>query len=104
LSPYDHAGFCTERFNDTTCSLNVSNRYTDQILDVDTGLYYYNARNYDPELGRFIQADTIVPSAANPQSLNRYSYVYNNPLNHIDPTGHVGSSGLLGALIKMVER
>jgi hypothetical protein len=55
----------------------------------------------EAELGRFIQADTIVPSAANPQSLNRYSYVYNNPLNHIDPTGHVGSSGLLGNLIKI---
>jgi hypothetical protein len=59
------------------------------------------ARYYDPELGRFIQADTIVPSAANPQSLNRYSYCYNNPLNHIDPAGHVGSSGLLGNLIKI---
>ena len=37
---------------------------------------------------RFLSADTIVPSYANPQSLNRYSYVLNNPLRYTDPTGH----------------
>jgi RHS repeat-associated protein len=58
---------------------------TDQIFDEETGLYYYNARYYDPELGRFNQADTIVPSAANPQTLNRYSYCGNNPLKYVDP-------------------
>ena len=36
----------------------VSRRFTGQILDAETGLYYYNARYYDPELGRFIQPDT----------------------------------------------
>jgi len=39
-------------------------------------------------IGRFLQPDTIVPEPANPQSLNRYSYVYNNPLRYTDPTGH----------------
>jgi hypothetical protein len=39
-------------------------------------------------LGRFLSADTIVPSPGNPQSLNRYSYVLNAPLNYVDPTGH----------------
>jgi hypothetical protein len=39
-------------------------------------------------LGRFVSADTIVPDPANPQSLNRYSYVYDNPLKYVDPTGH----------------
>ena len=38
-------------------------------------------------LGRFIQADSIVPAPGNPQSLNRYAYVYNNPLRYTDPTG-----------------
>jgi RHS repeat-associated protein len=98
---YENYAFGKERYNNAACTFSISNRYTGQVFDDDTGLYYYNARYYDPELGRFIQADTIVPSAANPQSLNRYSYVYNNPLNHIDPTGHVGSSGLLGNLIKI---
>jgi hypothetical protein len=48
----------------------------------------YGARFYSPTLGRFLQPDTIIPSPANPQSYNRYSYVLNNPLLYIDPTGH----------------
>jgi len=39
-------------------------------------------------LGRFIQADTIVPNPSDPQDLNRYSYVSNNPLRYVDPSGH----------------
>ena len=46
------------------------------------------ARMYDPELGRFISPDSIVPDFSNPQSLNRYSYVLNNALKYTDPTGH----------------
>ncbi|MFH0732297.1 MAG: RHS repeat-associated core domain-containing protein [Candidatus Omnitrophota bacterium] len=57
-------------------------------MDCTTGLYYYGARYYDPELGRFTQADTIVPEPGNPQSFNRYSYCDNNPINYTDPTGH----------------
>ncbi|OGO23027.1 MAG: hypothetical protein A2144_11680 [Chloroflexi bacterium RBG_16_50_9] len=62
-------------------------KFTGQRLD-GTGLYYYGARYYDPQIGRFISPDTIIPSPANPQSLNRYSYVYNNPLKYTDPSGH----------------
>ncbi len=47
-----------------------------------------NARYYDPELGRFIQPDDIIPDFSNPQSYNRYSYVLNNPLRYTDPSGH----------------
>ena len=102
---YEYGAFGTSRYADATCTFNPSNRYTGQILDEDTGLYYYNARYYDPELGRFIQADTVVPSAGDPQSLNRYSYGLNNPLKLVDPSGHsphgVGpsqnSSGMTGA-------
>jgi RHS repeat-associated protein len=46
------------------------------------------ARWYAPEIQRFISADTIVPDPTNPQSLNRYAYVLNNPVNLVDPTGH----------------
>ena len=42
-----------------------------------------------PYINRFLSADTIVPGYANPQNLNRYSYVTNNPLRYIDPTGHM---------------
>jgi len=54
---------------------------------VSAELCYYNARYYDPELSRFIQPDTIA-DLDDPQTLNCYSYVNNNPLNSTDPTGH----------------
>lgn len=68
--------------------VSVHHQYTSQELDGSTGLYFYNARYYDPALGRFTQPDTIVPDPTDPQALNRYSYVRNNPINYIDPTGH----------------
>ena len=45
-------------------------------------------RWYDPQIGRWISADTIVPDPANPQSFNRFSYVLGNPLKYVDPTGY----------------
>src|SRR3990170_2048584 len=57
-------------------------QYTGQISDTDqTGLYYYNARYYNPQIAKFTQADS-----SNDQ-LNRYAYVNNNPINSTDPTG-----------------
>ena len=64
-------------------------RFTGQRENATIGLYFYNARYYDPVLGRFIQPDTIVPNPGNPASLNRYAYVMNNPLRYTDPTGHI---------------
>jgi RHS repeat-associated protein len=69
-------------------SVPTDKKFTGQELD-GTALYYYGARYYDPKIGRFISADTIVPDPANPQSFNRYSYCLNNPLKYIDPSGHV---------------
>ncbi len=65
-------------------------KFTGQEWDAEYGLYYYGARYYDPKLARFISADTIVPNPRDPQALNRYSYVLNNPLLYIDPSGHGG--------------
>ena len=61
--------------------------FTGQRFEEGLGLYDYGARWYDPELGRFLQPDPMVPEPDDPQSLNRYSYVRNNPLNRIDPNG-----------------
>jgi len=47
-----------------------------------------HARFYDPTTFRFTQPDTIIPDPGNSQSLNRYSYGYNNPVMYNDPTGH----------------
>ncbi|MBI3242659.1 MAG: RHS repeat-associated core domain-containing protein [Chloroflexi bacterium] len=52
------------------------------------GIYSYGARFYSAKLGRFLSADTIVPEPGDPQALNRFSYVKNNPLKYTDPTGH----------------
>jgi RHS repeat-associated protein len=65
-----------------------SYKYTDQELDASTGLYNYDARLYDPVVGRFVAADSIVPDWYDPQALNRYAYALNNPLAYIDPDGH----------------
>ncbi len=54
----------------------------------DFGLMNYNARWYDPALGRFVQADTLIPQPGNPQAWDRYAYVENNPLRYTDPSGH----------------
>jgi RHS repeat-associated protein len=64
--------------------------------DPESGLVYMHARYYDPVIGRFISPDRVVPDILNPQSLNPYSYVYNNPISNVDPTGHmpVGAIGL----------
>ncbi|MGD8944304.1 MAG: FG-GAP-like repeat-containing protein, partial [Desulfobacterales bacterium] len=64
-------------------------KFTDQEFDPETGLYNYNARLYDPLIGRFISPDSIVQAPFDPQTLNRYSYVRNNPLIYADPSGHI---------------
>jgi len=66
-------------------------QYTGQRFESGIGLYYYNARWYDPALGRFAQADTIVPGGV--QGLDRYAYVNNNPLVYTDPSGHFADCG-----------
>jgi len=70
----------------------TSRRFTGQREDATIGLYFYDARYYDPALGRFISADTIVPSPGDPQDLNRYSYVRNNALRYVDPSGHIAET------------
>jgi len=82
-----------------TGSVKVTQKFTGQTLDAATGLYYYHARYYDPTLGRFTQADTIVPSPGDPQTLNRYAYARNNPLAFVDPTGNSFWSKFFGAIV-----
>jgi RHS repeat-associated protein len=60
--------------------------YTGQAWDPVSGLYYYGARYYDPELGRFISKDPI-------RHTNPYAYVGNDPVNATDPTGADGTEG-----------
>lgn len=61
--------------------------YTGELQDPRSGLYLLHARYYDPETGRFFQADPLPGTPRRPQSLNQYAYVTNNPLRYVDPTG-----------------
>lgn len=81
-----------------------SSRYlfTGQEKDQETSLMYYGARYYSPFLRRFTQPDTIIQNVYDPQSLNRYSYVRNNPLKYTDPEGHwphIGLGAAIGAIV-----
>jgi RHS repeat-associated protein len=64
-------------------------QYTGQYSDSYINLLWYNSRHYDPELGRFIAPDTIVPFATQGmQAWDRYGYANNNPVRYTDPSGH----------------
>ncbi|KKQ41446.1 MAG: RHS repeat-associated core domain protein [Microgenomates group bacterium GW2011_GWC1_37_8] len=63
-------------------SKQIERQYTGQVSDQDqTGLYYYNARYYNPTIAKFTQADSLF------EGLNKYSYVRNNPIVNTDPSG-----------------
>ena len=73
-------------------SLNTDYKYTGQ-RQAEAGLYFYDARWYDPKVGRFIQADSIIPEPGNPLAWDRYAYANNNPLYYTDPSGHSATVG-----------
>ena len=64
-------------------------KYTGQKEDSLTGLYYYNARYYDPEISRFNREDEYQGELSNPQSQNLYIYVVQNPMKYVDPSGNI---------------
>ncbi len=61
--------------------------YTGKERDDLTNWYYFEARYYNTEIIHFTQADVISPDLYNPQNLNRYSYVRNNPFKYVDLLG-----------------
>jgi RHS repeat-associated protein len=66
----------------------ISDAATDLGANASFGLMFYNARWYDPVLGRFTSADSIIPGAGSSQAWDRYAYSMNNVLRYIDPNGH----------------
>ena len=71
--------------------------FTGREWDAEVGLYYYRARYYDPETGRFLRKDPSWRPALT-TTLNRYVYVANNPVNAVDPTGYEQVSNLAAQL------
>lgn len=81
---YDAFGVVLE----STGTVNNSILYSGYQYDKETGLYYLNARMYDPSIARFLQEDTYAGDRTDPLSLNLYTYCHNEPLMYSDPTGH----------------
>jgi RHS repeat-associated protein len=61
--------------------------FTGKERDTESGLDYFGARYMASTMGRFMSPDPLAGHLANPQSLNRYVYVLDNPLKNTDPTG-----------------
>ncbi len=76
-------------------SIDFKALYTGRELDPDTGLYYTNARWYDPQLGRFITEDPARDGN------NWYAYVNNNPMAYTDPTGLLSFKDIYGEARKI---
>jgi RHS repeat-associated protein len=71
---------------------DVLTGFTGQRHDDDLGLIDMRGRTYDPILRRFLQPDPVVQDAYEGQTYNRYSYVMNDPVNMVDPTGFTANA------------
>ena len=86
---YDAWGNCTITYETNGYGSRNPFRYRGYYFDSDLGMYYLTTRYYDPQTGRFINADSIEylkPEAIN--GLNLYTYCLNNPIMYVDPYGH----------------
>ena len=63
-------------------------KFQGREYDDSTGLYDFGARFYDPNLGKFLSADSSIPDGGGSLGLNRYAFEFNNPLRYTDPSGH----------------
>ena len=76
--------------------------YDGEYADGETGLIFLRNRYYDPAIGRFLSSDVRMGSQVDPQSLNHYAFVSNNPVNLVDPLGLEG--WVRGAWLAMKSR
>lgn len=88
ISMVDYYPYGETRFEAKKDGYENDYKFTGQELDEESGLYYYGARYYHPVIGRFVSEDAWEGDYLDPQSLNKYSYVMNNPVKYTDPTGN----------------
>jgi RHS repeat-associated protein len=74
-------------------------RYRAYVYDHETALYYLQSRYYDPELGRFINADNYPSTGQGLLGNNMFAYCNNNPLVFSDPTGELGAVAIAGIVV-----
>lgn len=76
-------------------TLGVANplRYRGYVYDTETGLYYLQSRYYDPEMGRFINADGLLSTGQGLLGHNMFAYCGNNPIMGYDPSGEINWCG-----------
>lgn len=72
-------------------------RFAGEYLDESTGLYHLRARDYDPELGRFLQPDPL-PLGPSAPYVSPYAYAYNRPTYFVDPSGMFGLGDITDAV------
>lgn len=79
----------TYSFVESLSRVDITDRgFTGHEMLNDVDIIHMNGRIYDPNIGRFMQADAYVQAPKNMQNTNRYAYVLNNPLSYTDPSGH----------------
>jgi RHS repeat-associated protein len=72
--------------------------FTGREFDPETGLYFYRARFYSPDVGRFLSQDPFPGIALAPETLNKYPYVLNSPANLVDPNGRIVAQVIGGVI------
>ncbi len=98
IESVDYYPYGEIRIDNKTTTYENKHKFTGKELDESDNLYYYGARYYDPSIGRFISADPVDGDLSNPQSLNKYSYVMNNPLKYVDVTGNMAEYAMIAGL------
>jgi len=89
LTRYRHDPWGSHDYATSTGTDLTDLGFTGQRRDASLGLVYYGARYYDPLVGRFTTADSVLPDGgASLRGLNRYAYAFGDPINFTDPTGH----------------
>ncbi len=89
---YDAWGRLLSTSGSMASTLGLANplRYRGYVYDRETGLYYLQSRYYNPEVGRFINADAYASTGQGILSNNMFAYCLNNPVNMLDSTGYRG--------------